>query len=125
MTLGDGRRLRCRKLLIATGVVDQVPDVPGAREMYGRSVFHCPYCDGWEIRDQPVAVYGRRLDAANLALGLTNWTRDVVLLTDGRSRMNRERRDRLARNGIASAGGARGAARRAGRPARARGLPAR
>ena len=100
VTLDDGRRLRCRKLLIATGVVDQVPDIPGAREMYGSSVFHCPYCDGWELRDQPVAVYGRRLDAANLALGLTNWTRDVVLLTDGPSRMNRQRRDRLARNGI-------------------------
>ena len=100
VTLDDGRRLRCRKLLIATGVVDQVPDIPGVHEMYGRSVFHCPYCDGWELRDQPVAVYGRRLDAANLALGLTNWTRDVVLLTDGPSRMNRQRHDRLARNGI-------------------------
>lgn len=100
VTLDDGRRLHCRKLLIATGIVDQVPDIPGAHEMYGRSVFHCPYCDGWELRDQPVAVYGRRLDAANLALGLTNWTRDVVLLTDGPSRMNSQRRDRLARNGI-------------------------
>jgi thioredoxin reductase len=98
--LDDGRRLRCRKLLLATGVVDQVPRIPGAAEMYGRSVFHCPYCDGWEVRDQPVAVYGRRVDAADLALGLTQWTRDVVLLTDGPSRMSPQRRERLARNGV-------------------------
>jgi thioredoxin reductase len=101
LTLDDGRRLRCRKLLLATGVVDQVPEIPGAAEMYGRSVFHCPYCDGWEMRDQPVAVYGRRADAADLALGLLPWTRDVVLLTGGRARMTRARRERLARNGVA------------------------
>ncbi|MFN2387792.1 MAG: NAD(P)/FAD-dependent oxidoreductase [Thermoanaerobaculia bacterium] len=101
LTLDDGRRLRCRKLLLATGVMDRVPDIPGAAAMYGRSVFHCPYCDGWEMRDQPVAVYGRRVDAADLALGLMNWTRDVVLLTDGPARMNRRWRDRLARNRVA------------------------
>jgi len=101
VTLGDGRTLRCRKLLLATGVVDQIPEIPGAREMYGRGVYHCPYCDGWEVRDQPVAVYGPGVDAAKLALGLTTWTRDVALLTGGKSRLRPERRARLARNGVA------------------------
>lgn len=79
----DGSRLRTRKLLLATGVVDELPDIAGLAELYGRSVHHCPYCDGWEWRDQPVGVYGRGEAAAGLALGLTVHTRDLVLCTDG------------------------------------------
>ena len=47
----DGRRFRARKLLLAAGVADALPDQPGFRELYGVAVFHCPYCDGWEMRD--------------------------------------------------------------------------
>ena len=54
----DGTRLRTRKLLLATGVVDELPDIPGLGELYGRSVHDCPYCDGWEWRDQPVGSTG-------------------------------------------------------------------
>jgi thioredoxin reductase len=79
----DGTRLRTRKLLLATGVVDELPDIAGLAELYGRSVHHCPYCDGWEWRDQPVGVYGRGDAAAGLALSLTVQTRDLVLCTDG------------------------------------------
>jgi thioredoxin reductase len=100
VTLAGGRRLRCRRLLLATGVVDRVPEVPGAREMYGRSVFHCPYCDGWELRDQPVAAYGPGREAYKLALALTTWSPDVVLCTGGRRRLSREDRARLDRNGV-------------------------
>ena len=53
---GDGRSFRTRKLLLSAGVVDTLPDQPGFRELYGVAVFHCPYCDGWEMRDQPLAV---------------------------------------------------------------------
>jgi thioredoxin reductase len=70
VTLADGATLDSRKLLIATGVVDNVPDIPGFRELYGKSVFHCPYCDGWEVRDRPLAIYGpllRRLGSARPA----------------------------------------------------------
>ena len=59
VTLATGRTCRSRKLLIATGVADNVPDVPGFREFYGKSAFHCPFCDAWEVRGQPIAVYGR------------------------------------------------------------------
>jgi thioredoxin reductase len=79
----DGTRLRTRKLLLATGVVDELPDIAGLTELYGRSVHHCPYCDGWEWRDQPVAVYGRGDAAAGLALSLTVCTADLVLCTAG------------------------------------------
>ena len=78
-------RCRSRKLLLATGVVDNLPEIPGFRELYGRSVFHCPYCDGWELRDQPLAIYGRGARGVGLALELTAWSRDLVLCTDGPS----------------------------------------
>src|SRR5262245_22758480 len=76
VTLADGAIVRSRKLLVATGVCDNLPDIPGTQEMYGRSVFHCPYCDGWEIRDQPIAIYGKGLRGVGLALELTAWSRD-------------------------------------------------
>ena len=100
VVLSDGRRLTCRKLLLATGVVDRLPDLEGAKEMYGRSLFHCPYCDGWESRDRPLAVYGSDHSSVGLALGLKTWSADVVLLTGGR-RLAREEAERLVRNGVA------------------------
>ena len=100
VTLKDGVRLASRKLLIATGVVDNLPTIPGFRELYGRSVFHCPYCDGWEVRDEPLAVYGRGARGLGLSLELTGWTRDIVLCTDGPSELSAEDLARLTRNGI-------------------------
>jgi thioredoxin reductase len=99
--LATGERLLARKLLLATGVVDNLPDIPGFRELYGLSVFHCPYCDGWELRDQPLAIYGRGARGVGLALELTVWSRDLVLCTDGPSEADDDSLERLARNGIA------------------------
>ncbi|SDY65860.1 Thioredoxin reductase [Modestobacter sp. DSM 44400] len=99
--LADGRTVTCRKLLLATGVVDELPPLPRLEEFYGRSAFHCPYCDGWEQRDRPIAVYGRGHDGLGLALELTVWSRDLVLFTDGPSGLDDAARDRLRRNGIA------------------------
>ena len=101
VTLADGVMVRSRKLLVATGVCDNLPDIPGTQEMYGTSVFHCPYCDGWEIRDQPIAIYGRGQRGVGLALELTAWSRDLVLCTDGPGEMDDDDRARLARNGVA------------------------
>src|SRR5215213_6812976 len=100
VTLRDGVRLTSRKLLIATGVVDNLPSIPGFKELYGRSVFHCPYCDGWEVRDQPLAVYGRGARGHGLSLELTGWSRDIVLCTDGPSELSADDVARLTRNGI-------------------------
>jgi thioredoxin reductase len=98
--LEDETTLSCRMLLIATGVVDELPPVPRIRDFYGSSVFHCPYCDGWEMRDQPVAVYGRGKNGAGLALDLKTWTSDVVLCTDGPARLGALESARLARHGV-------------------------
>lgn len=100
VTLSNGERAVTRKLLIATGVVDDLPKVPGLEMLYGRSVFHCPYCDGWEMRDQPLAVYGKGENGLGLALELILWSRDLVLCTDGPSQLSAEDLERLAQHNI-------------------------
>ena len=98
----DGGSFLTRKLLLTTGVIDMVPDQPGFRELFGVSVFHCPYCDGWEMRDQPLAVYGRGdHKGGGLALEMTLWSRDIVLCSDGPAELGADCRRRLARHGIA------------------------
>jgi thioredoxin reductase len=83
ITINETETVSSRKLLLATGVVDRLPDIEGLAELYGRSVFHCPYCDGWELRDQPIAIYGRENRGFGLALELTCWSRDLVICSDG------------------------------------------
>jgi thioredoxin reductase len=96
----DGLQVSARKLLLATGVIDELPDVDGLAELYGTSVHHCPYCDGWEWRDQPLAVYGQGETGSALALGLTVWTNDVVLCTDGPSGLSAQEEKGLSWAGI-------------------------
>lgn len=100
VTLETGEIVRARKLLLATGVADNLPSIEGFAELYGRSVFHCPYCDGWEVRDAPLAIYGRGARGLGLSLELTAWSQDLVLCTDGPSEIDDEGRERLRRNGI-------------------------
>jgi thioredoxin reductase len=100
VTVAGGKRLRCRKLLLATGVVDELPPLEGLDALYGRSVFHCPYCDGWESRDEPMAVYSRSANGVGLAIELTVWSRDIVLCTDG-ARIDPSHGERLERHNIA------------------------
>nr|WP_144123677.1 NAD(P)/FAD-dependent oxidoreductase [Catellatospora sichuanensis] len=80
VTLDDGRVVRARRLLVATGVVDELPPIPGLRERWGRDVLQCPYCHGWEVRDQAVAVLATGAHAAQQALLYRQWTADVTLL---------------------------------------------
>lgn len=100
VTIENGERLVARKLLIATGVADNLPEIPGFAELYGASVFHCPYCDGWEVRDEPLAVYGRGDRGLGLSLELVGWSRDIVLCTDGPADIDGPGRERLGRCGI-------------------------
>jgi thioredoxin reductase len=95
VTLDDGAVVRARKLLLATGVVDELPDKPGFEELWGRGVYHCPYCHGWEVRDRPLAVLNPGERAADRAAFIRNWSRDLVLLTDGPANLNEEERRTL------------------------------
>ena len=101
VAMEDGHTMRCRKLVLATGIVDELPAVPGAEELYGRGLHHCPYCDGWELRDRALLVYGRGdADGAHFALALTRWSDDLTLCTDGPSGCTPDALRRLRRAGI-------------------------
>lgn len=98
--LSDGRAVTTRRVLLATGVVDDLPPWRGLRRYYGRSVFHCPYCDAWEFRDRRLAAWGLTAAAAGLALKLTRWSRRVTLLTGGAYRLPPRVRRKLATEGV-------------------------
>lgn len=98
--LAGGRAVTARKLLIASGVFDIVPRIPGIDELFGRTVFQCPYCDGWEMRGRRIAVYGRRQRGLQMARAMTAWAHDIVLCTDGRAGFSDTERHALRRNGI-------------------------
>ena len=76
-----------RKLLISTGLADKVPDIEGFMEMYGKSVHHCPYCDGWEVRDKKLGVYARDKNGGDLAINLKACSPHVTLYTDGKNKL--------------------------------------
>ena len=81
--LSDGSELRTRALLLAHGLTYEPPALAGIEPLWGQSVFHCPFCDGWEVRDRALAVHGNGPDVVRSALVVSGWSNDVVLLTDG------------------------------------------
>ena len=76
--LDDGAALAARRLLVATGVRDEIPDLPGVQERWGRDLLHCPYCHGWEVRDQPLGVLGSNPGSVLHAQLVRQWSEDVV-----------------------------------------------
>ncbi len=96
LDLGDGKHERTRRVLLATGMQYRPPEIPGLVELWGRSVFHCPFCHGWEVRDRPLAVLARGERAVHQSLLLRGWSDDVVLLTDGPAELGPDDRARLA-----------------------------
>jgi thioredoxin reductase len=89
-----------KKLLIATGLIDKIPTLPGFKELYGKFVFHCPYCDGWEVRDKKLGVYAKDKDGWEMALNLKSWSRDITLFTDGGKKIKSAQQQQLDANGI-------------------------
>ncbi len=98
--LADGRRARARKLLLATGIRDVCPDIRGIRELAGRGVYYCAYCDAYDVRDRPLAALGQGRTGGELALALTTWSAHVTLCTNG-ARVSRRLRGILERYGVA------------------------
>lgn len=89
-----------KKLLIATGLMDTLPDIENIREFFGKSVFHCPYCDGWEVRDKKIGVYARNKEGWELALALKGWSNDITLYTDGKKKVKPFQKEYLDANKI-------------------------
>jgi len=83
VSLAGSDAVQGRRLVLATGVIDEHPPIEGLSEHWGRGVYHCPYCHGYEVSDMPVAVLGTSPAAVNLAVHLTRLSDDVALLTNG------------------------------------------
>jgi thioredoxin reductase len=79
--VSGGREISARRLLLATGLHDVLPDIAGLRERWARDVLHCPYCHGWEVRDQPLGVIGDSPEAVRYAQIVRQWADDVVYFT--------------------------------------------
>jgi len=98
--LQDGSEARARRLLLACGVRDELPPIPGLAENWGTSVLHCAYCHGYEVADQPLALYARGQDAMESAASLFPLSRDLLLCTDGPSGLTTADRQRLEGRGV-------------------------
>ena len=103
--LVDGRRLTARRLLVATGLRDELPDIPGVRERWGQDLLHCPYCHGYEVRDEPLGVLGGTPEAVEHAQLVRQWSPDVVLFTHT-DELTTDQREGLAARGIGVVEGA-------------------
>lgn len=99
VTLADGGALRTRRLLVATGLRDVLPDVPGLAQHWGRGVVHCPYCHGWEVRDEPIGILAVGPASVHHALLFRQLTDDLVYFSRDTG-LDAETRARFAARGI-------------------------
>ncbi|NGO42373.1 NAD(P)/FAD-dependent oxidoreductase [Streptomyces ureilyticus] len=102
VTLASGRSVHARRLVVATGLADELPSVPGVAERFGRDVLHCPYCHGWEVRDQAFGVLATSPMSVHQALIVTQWSKDVTLFlhTVAESELSDEDLRHLATAGV-------------------------
>ena len=100
VTLDGGREVSARRLLIATGLVDELPDLPGVAERWGRDVLHCPYCHGWEVRDQAIGVLATGPTAVHQALLFRQLSKDVTFFRHTGPELPAEEAAQLAALGI-------------------------
>lgn len=100
VTLEDGSQIGARRLLVTTGLVDELPDVPGVRERWGREVIHCPYCHGWEVRDQAIGILGSSQMSVHQAFLFRQLTEDLTLFLHTAPRPTDEEAEQLEARGI-------------------------
>ncbi|MEU6752546.1 NAD(P)/FAD-dependent oxidoreductase [Spirillospora sp. NPDC046719] len=98
--LAGGRTVRARRLLVTTGLVDELPDVPGLAERWGRDVVHCPYCHGWEVRDRAIGVLSSGPMSVHQALLFRQLSDDVVFFAHTAPRPGGEQGEQLAARGV-------------------------
>ncbi|MDF2555759.1 MAG: hypothetical protein K0R60_1654, partial [Microbacterium sp.] len=100
VVLAGDERLTTRALLIATGVIDHLPDIPGLAERWGRTVLHCPYCHGWEVRDRRIGVLATSPMSLHQIELLRQWSPDVVAFTAAAGELGDDVHERLHARGI-------------------------
>lgn len=100
VTTVSGERIQARRLLLAYGLADSLPEIAGLDKFWGESVLHCPYCHGWEIRDEPLAYIANGTVATEFGALLLGWSRDLVLCTNGPADLTAVQREQLRKNGV-------------------------
>lgn len=98
--LADGTEVNARRILFAIGVHDDLPPIDGVARLWGRGVLHCPYCHGWEVRDEPLAVCASGKDALEFAPLLLQWSNDLLLCTNGSEALAADERATLTALGV-------------------------
>lgn len=101
VALQDGRAFGARRLLVAAGLVDELPDVPGLRELWGTDILHCPYCHGYEVRDEPIGVLSTGPRGLHFAQLFRQWSADLTLFLHTGPRPSVEEAEALAARSIA------------------------
>jgi thioredoxin reductase len=96
----EGNVYYAKKLLVATGLSDNLLPIEGFEQFYGSSIFHCPYCDGWEVRNKRIGVYAKNKEGFELALALKAWSADVIYFTDGKYKVRPHQKEQLDANKI-------------------------
>ncbi|MDL4842587.1 NAD(P)/FAD-dependent oxidoreductase [Aquibacillus rhizosphaerae] len=96
----SGEVFSAKKIILATGFTEVLPDIPRVKEFYGKSLFSCPFCDGWEIRDRPLAVIADDQKAFHMAKVVSNWTNDLIIFTNGNKVLSLEEHELLKSKGI-------------------------
>ncbi|KAF6577399.1 NAD(P)/FAD-dependent oxidoreductase [Paenibacillus sp. EKM212P] len=96
----SGHRVQARKLILATGVKEIFPEIEGFYPLYGKSLFNCPYCDGWELRDKPLVLVSESAAIFHTAKLLLNWSKDLIVCTNGQASLSDEQKERLYSKGI-------------------------
>jgi thioredoxin reductase len=100
VTIDDGRTITARRLVVTTGLTDELPDIPGVRELWGLDVHHCPYCHGWELDGRAVGVIGSGPRAVHQVLMFRQWVSDLILFLHTAPEPTAEEAEQLAARGI-------------------------
>lgn len=96
----QGHTYACKKLLFAIGMKDRPLDIPGLKEVYGKSAFVCPYCDGWELRDKPLVVINKGAELMHFAPLISGWTNRFTICTNGPDELTDDQREELQRHQV-------------------------
>ncbi len=100
LTTSDNEMYISRKIIIATGLKEILPDVDGIREFYGKSIFNCPYCDGWELRNQPLVLISENNNVSHMTKVLYQWSKDLVVCTNSKKLISKSDEQMFTKKGI-------------------------
>lgn len=93
---GGERHYTAERVIVATGMKDVLPDIKGMEDVYGTTVFHCPYCDGWERREEPLAIFGNDPGLLDYVKLIYHWSKDLIVFTNGPAEISDEEKEDLS-----------------------------